>query len=317
MKHSFVLLLALLLIACEPAPPSAPAGPTVPPTTPTPLMLPIGNVDLARLPLGDDRLSSAPTVGQLWPCRIDPNAGGAFTDGPWINADGTYDFLGKATVDGAVSWSPQFEVTLQGETRMIATNNLPPHTTGTYPISSSDDAYQTDRNPNTISEQEMRIELPATPTLAAQPSCVPGAIGVLLTGAVLFNALDAPGRDAVAHETQDGCQGHPQRSGVYHYHSVTTCLPDAPASGEHSPLMGYLLDGFGIYGRQGEEGAVLTSADLDECHGHTHAIAWDGQTVEMYHYHATWDFPYTAGCMRGTVNMQDMMTISGGHNFLE
>ena len=45
---------------------------------------------------------------------------------------------------------------------------------------------------------------------------------------------------------------------------------------------------------------MLTNADLDECHGHTHAIAWDGRTVTMYHYHATWEFPYVLGCFRGT-----------------
>jgi hypothetical protein len=76
--------------------------------------------------------------------------------------------------------------------------------------------------------------------------------------------------------------------------------------------MGYILDGFGIYGHHGEGGRELTSADLDECHGHTHPIEWDGQMVTMYHYHATWDFPYTVGCMRGAFDMADMMAISGG-----
>ncbi len=79
----------------------------------------------------------------------------------------------------------------------------------------------------------------------------------------------------------------------------------------HSSLVGYSLDGFGIYGRYGEGGKILTSADLDECHGHTGIIDWDGQQVNMYHYHATWDFPYSVGCMRGTYNRKNVMTISG------
>ena len=45
---------------------------------------------------------------------------------------------------------------------------------------------------------------------------------------------------------------------------------------------------------------MLTDADLDKCHGHTHEIDWDGQKVVMYHYHATWEVPYTVGCYRGT-----------------
>jgi hypothetical protein len=251
-------------------------------------------------------------VGWIWACRTDPNAGGAFQDGPWIRGDGTYDFTAKAIVDGAVTWPHHFEMSLQGDRRVFTSNDLPNHATGIYPIAQNDDAYQYDRNPNSVTTQNIQVELPANPTLAAQPSCVPGTIGILLTGSVLFNALDAPGRDAVAHETQDACQGHPERTGVYHYHNLTTCLADTPSSDGHSALMGYILDGFGIYGHHGEGGRELTSADLDECHGHTHPIEWDGQMVTMYHYHATWDFPYTVGCMRGAFDMADMMAISGG-----
>jgi YHYH protein len=56
----------------------------------------------------------------------------------------------------------------------------------------------------------------------------------------------------------------------------------------------------GIFGHYGDDGEVLTNDDLDECHGHTHEIEWDGATLEMYHYHATYEFPYTVGCFRGT-----------------
>jgi hypothetical protein len=101
-------------------------------------------------------------------------------------------------------------------------------------------------------------------------------------------------------------------SSTYHYHNLSACLKDEVLPNGHSALLGYALDGFGIYGRHGENGKVLTSADLDVCHGHTHMIEWDGKQVEMYHYHATFDFPYTIGCMRGAINMADMMTLSGG-----
>lgn len=270
------------------------------------------SIDLTHLPLGDGRLATSPTIGWIWPCRTDPTAGGAFTDGPWIRDDGTYDYTAKAVVDGAVTWQSHFVMEIQGDHRVFTSNDLPNHPTGIFPIAQTDDAYQYDRNPNSITNQNIRVELPLNPLLAPQPTCVPGAIGILLTGSVLFNALDAPGRDAVAHETQDGCQGHSQESGVYHYHNLSDCLTDAPTSDGHSALVGYILDGFGLYGHHGENGRILTSADLDECHGHTHSVEWDGQLVEMYHYHATWDFPYTVGCIRGTVETADMMAISGG-----
>lgn len=270
------------------------------------------NVDLTHLPLGDNRKSTAPKTGYIWACRTDPNAGGAQRDGPWIRSDETFDYSAKAVVSGEVKWQSNIQFTLNGDTRVITTNDLPSHPTGTYPIGSTDAAYQYDRNPNRIQSQNFRIELPANPTLAAQPACAPGTIGLLLSGSSLFNALDAPGRDAVAHETQDACQGHPQESGAYHYHNLTDCIQDKPSSDGHSALMGYMIDGFGIYGHHGIGGKTLTSADLDECHGHTHTIDWDGKKVEMYHYHATYDFPYTAGCIRGMFNPASVRAISGG-----
>lgn len=269
-------------------------------------------VDLTRLPLGDGHLSDAPKVGYVWACRVDPNGGGAQLDGPWIDkASGTYDFTKKAVVSGQVTWTPNFRMTLSGASRIFTSNDLPNHPTGTFPIPSSDAAYRYDRNPNSIREQSVAVTLAANPVAAASPSCAPGAVGILLTGSVLFNALDAPGRDAVAHETQDSCQGHPQMSGVYHYHWVTTCLDDKRLADGHSALVGYALDGYGIFGRFGEKGEPLSSADLDACHGHTHAIPWDGRTVVMYHYHATSDYPYTVGCFHGSYDVANVRAISG------
>ncbi|MBI5052160.1 MAG: hypothetical protein HZB52_02705, partial [Chloroflexi bacterium] len=53
----------------------------------------------------------------------------------------------------------------------------------------------------------------------------------------------------------------------------------------------------------------------DVCHGHTHEIEWDGKTVEMYHYHATAEFPYTVSCFRGSaVRMNIGGAQQGGAN---
>jgi hypothetical protein len=257
---------------------------------------------LLHLPIGDGKYQTYPQVGSIYSCQATiSGGGGASVLGPWIDVDaGTFDFLAKVVVEGAVSWPAHaFTATLSGTTRTIAGNALPDHATGTFPIAASDPAHAYDGNPNSISAQTLSWSLPATPTVAASPSCLGGgAIGVLLTGAVLYDALDGEGRDALAHEEQDACQAHPQPSGEYHYHSLTQCIAD-PGTG-HSALLGYALDGFGIYGVRGENGETLTNADLDECHGHTHPITWDGQTVTLYHYHATYEYPYTMGCYRGT-----------------
>jgi hypothetical protein len=88
-------------------------------------------------------------------------------------------------------------------------------------------------------------------------------------------------------------------------------MPDERDARGHSALVGYALDGFGIFGPYDTGGKPLTSADLDDCHGHTHAVPWDGAMVEMYHYHATPDFPYTVGCMRGRFDPAVLRPILG------
>lgn len=257
------------------------------------------DVDMTKLPLGDGKISKAPKAGWIWACRINQHIGGAHRIGPWIDQKaGTFDFTAKIVVRGSVTWPHQFKIAIQGDKRVLTTNDFPNHPTGKFPIASDDPAYRYDRNPNRITRQNFKIELPAHPKLAAQPSCAPGVVGILLSGVALFNALDAPGRDAVAHETQDRCQGHPQPGGVYHYHNLSSCLDDKPGPDGNSRLLGYALDGFGIYGRY-ENGKPLSTADLDACHGRTSVVEWDGRKVEMFHYVATPDFPYTVGCMRG------------------
>lgn len=259
-------------------------------------------VDLTRLPVGDGRISSSPTEGSIYACqtRFNPNAPGAHRTGDWINGDGTFDLTKKVTVDGKVYHVSDFSAVVVDGVRKITGNALPDHPTGQFPISPNDEAFNYDRNPGSINAHRFEIVLPVDPQIATTPSCVPmGAIGIMLTGGVLFNALDARGDDALAHEILDMCGGHPQQTGLYHTHGKSPCQDDKGTDAQGSDLLGYAFDGFGIFGPHDLGGAIVTSADLDECHGHVGEIEWDGKVVTMYHYHATADYPYTLGCFRG------------------
>jgi hypothetical protein len=255
------------------------------------------------LPLGDGKIASAPTVGQVFSCQTRFMGGGAFRDGPWIGG-ARWDPAAKPTVGGAVTWpNAAIAIAREGDRRIVRTNGLPSHPTGVFPIRPDEPAFQYDRNPNTIAPQAILLSLPAVPTPAPTPGCLPmGMIGFALSGAAIFNALDAQGRDAPAHEIQDRCNGHPEMRGQYHYHDLSPCLADAAgAAGRHSDLIGYALDGFGLYGRFGDNGRPLSNADLDACHGHSHVVTWDGTPQAIYHYHVTREYPYTLGCFRGAV----------------
>lgn len=271
------------------------------------------DVDLTHLEVGDGKYSTTPQTGYVFTCQTQFNGKGASGTGNWMNGDGTWDATKKAVVDGSITWPSSFTISLQGNERIFTGNDLPDHPTGVFPIAQSDDAYLYDRNPNSIKQQSITLALPANPTASAQPNCVGGEVGIMLSGVVLFSAFDAEGRDAVAHEVQDECDGHPQVSGFYHYHNLSDCIEDT-STGGHSSLVGYAFDGYGIYGYYGEDGKEVTNDDLDECHGHTHMIEWDGQMVEMYHYHATHEFPYVVGCFHGTPAVRALSAGNEGGN---
>jgi hypothetical protein len=105
-------------------------------------------------------------------------------------------------------------------------------------VQASDPAYQYDRNPNAIKAVAIQASLP-TPAVASQPSCVGGMIGYSVLGVPIFSAFDAEGRDAPAHGVQDGCDGHPQKDGQYHFHSLSRCY--SSPSWADPGLFGYAL----------------------------------------------------------------------------
>ncbi|XP_070559970.1 uncharacterized protein [Ptychodera flava] len=63
--------------------------------------------------------------------------------------------------------------------------------------------------------------------------------------------------------------------------------------GVPSDIVGVALDGYAIYGPIDENGDLLTSDDLDECHGR--------YVNGVYRYHMTEDYPYIMGCFKGDV----------------
>ncbi len=278
----------------------------------------VTTADVTKIPIGDDKtVTDGAKKGYTYRCggAGGGNQGGAENDGPWLHGK-TWNLNEKIDVPGSVSWS-QAKVSFKdsGSDFDIAGNGLPVDTkTGTFPIPSNSEAYQYDRNPNSIEEQSVEIAVPLSPEKAGEPSCLsPGAIGIATNGVVIFDGLDALERDAVAHEVQDSCSGHPQRSGVYHYHGIYACLTstNCKASQEDPELIGYALDGFGIYAPC-ERGEIVNNDDLDVCHGKTSEVEFHGAMSKMYHYVATFEYPYTLGCFRGTVDEGAQRALSGG-----
>jgi hypothetical protein len=220
---------------------------------------------------------------------------GATTRGPWFIGTTQWDVNKKYSVRGEISWDQNITNTISGDKRIINTNGLPDHFTGIFPVATSDPAYAYDRNPNSIKNQSLTYSLAANP-IYGSPQCMGGEVGVMLTGVAIFNGFDAGGRDAGAWEIQDACEGHPQASGIYHYHTLSSCIKDVSVT----TVIGFALDGFPITGPKVGDGNYLTTDDLDECHGIVSEITLDGKKVTTYHYVMTQDFPYSVSCFRAT-----------------
>lgn len=263
-----------------------------------------GPINPRAIPLGDGYRSTTPKVGDVDSCQTTfGGIGGAQVDGPWIDtARHTWNEETKLAVNGRIHWpSGSFTARRSGAHRVLTFNDLPTKDpTGVFPIAPADPAYGYDRNPNRIVTHSFRWSLPLHPRAARRPGCLNGGpIGVLDDGVVLYDALDGEGRDAGAHEVLDICAGHPDASDTYHHHDVPPCILDKVRNGS-TRLVGYALDGYGIYVVKSRRGVLPTNTQLDRCHGTTSRVMWDGRMTRIYHYVATIEYPYTVGCFHGT-----------------
>ena len=256
--------------------------------------------DCTRLRLGDGYLTTTtPARGALYACSPgNANAPGSTRSRiTWIDDEAkTWDLLRKPWLPSG-QFAPAagtFSMSEQGTTRMILVNNLPVDgRIGNWPMTSYAALTSIDQNPGVPAARSYTFNLSLYPLPAERYGCVPaGSIGVSLNGVVFYNAADARGNDAVAHEIVDAYGGHPATSD-YHYHFVPEHLDTKRLADGHSDIVGYIRDGYPIYGYRGAGGTEMSNADLDECHGHEHGTLG-------YHYHATIEYPYTVGCYKGT-----------------
>ncbi len=193
-----------------------------------------------------------------------------------------------------------YSITFDGTWVTIKTYALPDHKSAYYPaINPLHENYSGttfgggtfNQNPNSISSQNLTFKIPVNPAVNAAHSATPmGPIGVALNGIPLFNQYAAGGSPLTGEINGfDQWWGHPQMSGMYHYHVEPLYLTTVKAS--KSALMGFLLDGFPVYGPKEADNSDPTG--LDVYHGHTHAtVDYPGG---IYHYHFTTAAPYLNG----------------------
>ena len=237
-------------------------------------------------------------------------------------------------VAGEVNWKnvpnahPEFRTWVENGQRHFKGNGIPNHPTGVFPVQANTPAYSyyaaapaegyTSAAEIPIAPYDLDVTVPADPVYSETPTCINDLMtGVVTqTGAVWHANLAYAGVwvDPIAALPVDQCWGHPYNT-MYHYHGFSwKCFPNQGEAHEHSPLFGYAMDGFGVYGPRGDKGDLLTNEDLDECHGHFGRIKWNGRWKNMYHYHVNNEYPYGPGCYRGAIGKTGMH-IKHSHGF--
>jgi hypothetical protein len=193
------------------------------------------------------------------------------------------------------------DVYIEGNYIVIKSNALPDHKSPYYKGTQWEAAmYVEDTRdgfnaaPNKIASFNYTFKIPKAPKEATSKHALGTAtIGVAVNGVPIFNQYAAGNTPIVVgtgeYTSFDLYGGHPAPTSDYHYHIEPNYIT---ANEGKDALVGFLLDGFPVYGPL-ENGETLVSSDLDAYHGHTHATADypDG----IYHYHITADAPFING----------------------
>ena len=192
------------------------------------------------------------------------------------------------------------EIYIEGDYVVIKSNGLTDHKSpyylGTQWQSTMYEAYNGGNpnfqlNPNRIAEQNYTFKIPLNPVEDPNHRPTPlGPIGISLNGIPFFNQYAGPNQPLTNEiNSFEQYNGHPQQSGQYHYHVEPLYLT---ANNGSSALLGFLLDGFPVYGPV-ENGNTITNSDLDQYHGHFGITA--DYPNGIYHYHITNEAPYING----------------------
>lgn len=182
-----------------------------------------------------------------------------------------------------LKFSCNVTLTKNGSNVVIATTDIPD--SKSYYYNTSDVCYEAwtstarHSNPNKIATKTISMTVPYAPTAAASATATPeGAIGVALNGVIIYDNSAAPGDDIYNEEaTFDKCDGHPDVSSTYHYHSEPGSITN-----DDSNFVGVMRDGFPIYGRRDYvSNATVTGLDAQ---GGTSSKTVDSPDTDVYHY---------------------------------
>lgn len=177
-----------------------------------------------------------------------------------------------------LNFSCRVSLSVSGDEVIAVSDGLPDYASNYF--TDTDACHETYtgaiQNPNLISTQSYSVHFPRTPDTEETTMQRVTIVGMALNGVGIFGNFAAPGDDIFQEAlTFDRCAGHPERTGVYHYHAEPLSITQ-----DDDNFVGVMRDGNPIYGRRCVGG---DSPTLDTYGGHTSATP--DSTTPIYHYH--------------------------------
>ena len=224
------------------------------------------------------------TMGPWCPTNIsdDKSKGGIWLEGGNVyDVDGTF-IKNLATFYNNTTWQ-MYNTTTGAITKTLTQADC--QAAANPNVGAAYKNYCVECLPSYVSTLTRTIYIPVTPikltssiSFGGGPnSSGPSIRGVAYNG-VVFDA-PAPANIILAAYTLapfDDAGGHINMGAGYHYHAATGLSKKITQADGHAAMIGYALDGFGMYERLSSVGTEYT--DLDASRGHS-------DTTRGYHYH--------------------------------
>ena len=185
------------------------------------------------------------------------------------------------------SWASNVIVTYSKGSLHYVSNGLPNHARDAeYAVPTAGvrvpDASTAVAAADPTKAQTYDYTIPLTPKKAETTTSTSlGVIGVMISGAALFNPYEGDGatvatksnfsvKNAAGKDVffLDSCNGHPTPMGQYHYHGLPACVTATVDQADGpSHIIGIAFDGYPIYGDRDVNGKQVTATNLDACNG--------------------------------------------------
>ena len=252
------------------------------------------------------------------------------------SAASTPKSVATSTAIKAAKWNPTVKLTYSKSSVLMQPTGIPNHARDAYyAVPNAGIVVPDATTANIIKDptkaQSYNFTIPTTPKYSSKVTSTSlGSIGVMISGAVLYNPFEGDGKTVamannftitnsagITASFVDKCTGHPTPGiGAYHYHGLPSCVTaKVDKVSKPSHIIGFALDGFPIYGDRDNKGKQVTAKNLDKCNGVNSATPEFPKGIYHYVLLGTADARSSIACFHGEVDasqIQAMPAMGGG-----